>query len=261
MNAPGETGAAARRVVFITGATSGIGEACARTFRGRGDNLILLGRKVETLRALANELGEDAVHTIALDVRDRAALEEAVRVLPDAFSQVDVLVNNAGLALGLDKAQTANGDDWDVMIDTNVRAFAHMTRLVLPGMVKRNKGHIIAMGSVAGTYPYAGASVYGASKAFTEHFSLMLRADLAGTRVRVTSIEPGAVETAFSEVRFKGDKAKASEVYRGLEALTAADIAEVIRFCADLPDRVNINRLELMSIAQSFGGFTFQRSP
>lgn len=249
------------RTVFVTGATSGIGEACARTFRDRGDKLILLGRRAEALATLRAELGHDGVHTIALDVRDRPALEKAIAELPEAFRQIDVLVNNAGLALGLDKAQTASGDDWDVMIDTNVRAFAHVTRLVLPGMVSRNKGHIIAMGSVAGSYPYAGAAVYGASKAFTEHFSLMLRADLIGTRVRVTSIEPGAVETAFSEVRFKGDKTKASEVYRGLEALTATDIADVIRFCADLPERVNINRLELMSIAQSFGGFTFQRTP
>lgn len=249
-----------QRCVFITGATSGIGEACARAFQARGDKLILLGRRESALAALKSALGPETTHTVALDVRDRAALEAALAALPDAFRDIDVLVNNAGLALGIEKAQDANADDWDVMIDTNVRAFAHVTRLVLPGMVKRNKGHIIAMGSVAGSYPYTGGSVYGASKAFTEQFSLMLRADLTGTRVRVTSIEPGAVETSFSEVRFKGDKAKADAVYQGLEALTAEDIADVVRYCADLPDRVNINRIELMSIAQSFAGFTFQRT-
>ena len=254
------TDATRPRTVFITGATSGIGEACARAFRARGDKLILLGRRQAALQELAAELGEAETCVIARDVRDSNAVASDLAVLPEGFRDIDVLVNNAGLALGVDKAQDANADDWDVMIDTNVRAFAHMTRLVLPGMVKRNTGHIIAMGSVAGSYPYAGGSVYGASKAFTEQFSLMLRADLAGTRVRVTSIEPGAVETPFSEVRFKGDKEKADAVYKGLEALTAKDIAEVVRFCADLPDRVNINRIELMSIAQSFGGFTFQRA-
>lgn len=248
------------RTVFITGATSGIGEACARAFRERGDKLILLGRREPALRALAEELGREAAHVIALDVRDRAALTDALGAMPEPFRDIDVLVNNAGLALGVEKAQDANADDWDVMIDTNVRAFAHVTRLVLPGMVQRNRGHIIAMGSVAGSYPYVGGSVYGASKAFTEQFSLMLRADLTGTRVRVTSIEPGAVETPFSEVRFKGDKSKAAAVYQGLEALTAKDIADVVRYCADLPERVNVNRIELMSIAQSFGGFTFHRT-
>ncbi|MFO0664783.1 MAG: SDR family NAD(P)-dependent oxidoreductase [Polyangiaceae bacterium] len=247
------------RVVFVTGATSGIGEATARAFRERGARLVLVGRNEAALSKLQAEL-ED-VHAIALDVRDRAGLEKAIADLPPAFRDVDVLVNNAGLALGVDKAQNASGDDWDVMIDTNVRAFVHVTRLLLPGMVERNRGHIIAMGSVAGTYPYPGATVYGASKAFTEQFALMLRADLHGTRVRVTSIEPGAVETGFSEVRFKGDKSKAADVYRGLEALTAKDIADVVCFCADLPERVNVNRLELMSIAQSFAGFAFHRSP
>ncbi len=245
-------------VVFITGASSGIGEACARAFAERGRSLVLLGRRSERLEALAEELRVPA-HLVTVDLRDHDALAKACASLPEAFAEVDVLVNNAGLALGMEKATSASLDDWDTMIDTNVTALVHVVRHVLPGMVARNRGHIVNMGSVAGTYPYPGGNVYGATKAFVEQFSLNLRADLAGTRVRVTNLEPGMVETEFSQVRFKGDAEKAASVYRGLEALTARDIAEVVRFCTELPERVNVNRLELMSVAQSFAGFTLDR--
>lgn len=245
-------------VVFITGASSGIGEACARAFAERGRSLVLLGRRTERMEALAKELAVPT-HLVTVDLRDHAALASACETLPPAFAEVDVLVNNAGLALGMEKATAASLDDWDTMIDTNVTALVHVVRHVLPGMVARNRGHIVNMGSVAGTYPYPGGNVYGATKAFVEQFSLNLRADLAGSRVRVTNLEPGMVETEFSQVRFKGDAEKAASVYRGLEALTAADIAEVVRFCTELPERVNVNRLELMSVAQSFAGFTLDR--
>ncbi len=245
-------------VVFITGASSGIGEACARAFAERGHSLVLLGRRTERMAAVAKELAV-ASHLLTVDLRDHAALAHACESLPPGFAEVDVLVNNAGLALGMEKAAAASLDDWDTMIDTNVTALVHVVRHVLPGMVARNRGHIVNMGSVAGTYPYPGGNVYGATKAFVEQFSLNLRADLAGTRVRVTNLEPGMVETEFSQVRFKGDAEKAASVYRGVEALTAADIAEVVRFCTELPERVNVNRLELMSVAQSFAGFTLDR--
>jgi 3-hydroxy acid dehydrogenase / malonic semialdehyde reductase len=183
----------------------------------------------------------------------------ALHSLPTAFAEVDVLVNNAGLALGLAKAQEADWADWDTMIATNIRAVSFMTQQLLPGMVARNRGHIVNIGSVAGTYPYPGGNMYAASKAFVEQLSLALRADLHGTRVRVTNLEPGAVETEFSSVRFKGDSERANKVYAGLEALTANDIADLVRYVINLPERVNINRVEVMSIAQSFAGFSFDR--
>jgi 3-hydroxy acid dehydrogenase / malonic semialdehyde reductase len=251
---------AAMHTVFITGATGGIGEACMRAYRRDGHRVIALGRNANRLNALYTELGgSDWVLPLAVDVRDTKGLATAVASLPSAFAAVSILVNNAGLALGIAKAQDAVPEDWDTMIDTNVRGFMHVTRLLLPAMVARNAGHIVHMGSVAGSYPYAGGNVYGATKAFVEQFSLNLRADLAGTRVRVTNIEPGAVHTEFSTVRYKGDTEQAAKVYAGLEALTADDIADVVTYVTGLPERVNVNRLELMSIAQSFAGFTFQR--
>jgi NADP-dependent 3-hydroxy acid dehydrogenase YdfG len=240
--------------VLITGASAGIGAATARRYAALGHRLILSARREDRLRALAAELKTD-VQIIALDVRDQAAIEGALSGL-----DVDVLVNNAGLALGMASAQTATADAWQTMIDTNVTGLVHCTRVLLPGMVARNRGHIVNLSSVAGTYPYPGGNVYGASKAFVTQLSLDLRADLVGTKVRVTSIEPGLVETDFSRVRFGGDEQKAKATYAGMTPLTAEDIAECIVWCTQLPPHVNINRLEVMPVDQAFGGFAVHRS-
>ena len=192
------------------------------------------------------------VRTVVLDVRDRFAVEAALAELPAAFADIDVLVNSAGLALGLEPAHKADLDDWECMVDTNVKGLMYMTRGVLPGMVARRRGHVINIGSIAGTYPYPGGNVYGGTKAFVEQFSLNLRADLAGTGVRVTNIEPGMCETEFSLVRFKGDVERSAQVYRGTTPLSAEDIAECIVWTAALPAHVNINRLEVMPTCQSF---------
>jgi 3-hydroxy acid dehydrogenase/malonic semialdehyde reductase len=247
------------RTVFVTGASSGFGAAIARRFASSGARLVLAARRAPRLTALAAELAVP-VHVLPLDVTDRDAVARAVADLPREFAAIDVLVNNAGGAVGLEPAQEANLDDWDWMVDTNCKGVMYVTRAVLPGMVQRDRGHVINLGSVAGTYPYAGGNVYGATKAFVEQFSLNLRADLAGKRVRVTNIEPGMAETEFSLVRFKGDAEKAGAVYKGFPALSAGDVAEVIHFCATLPEHVNVNRLELMSVMQSFAGFSIKRS-
>ncbi len=245
--------------IFITGATSGIGEATARLFAERGHHLVLLGRRSDRLDALARELSNTV--TIAADLRDFDTVKKEIANLPESHREVTVLVNNAGLALGMETAQRADVTDWDTMIDINVKSLVRLTHLFLPAFVERNRGHVINLGSVAGTYPYVGGNVYGATKAFVEQFTLNLRADLFGTRVRVTNIEPGMVATEFSEVRFKGDKERAAAVYRGVDALTASDIAEAVRYVAELPERVNINRLEIMSVSQSFAGFAVKRDP
>jgi 3-hydroxy acid dehydrogenase/malonic semialdehyde reductase len=246
-------------IVLVTGASSGIGAAVARRFAASGARLVLAARRVDRLHALAAELSVP-VHVVALDVRDRAAVARAVAELPEGFAAVDVLVNNAGGAIGLELAPEADLDDWEAMVDTNCKGLMYVTRAVLPGMVARDRGHIINLGSVAGTYPYPGGNVYGATKAFVEQLSLNLRADLVGKRVRVTSIEPGMVETEFSVVRFKGDEARAQAVYKGFPPLRAEDVAETIHFCASLPEHVNVNRLELMSVMQSFAGFSVKRA-
>lgn len=250
--------AAPTQIVFITGASSGFGAAIARRFAARGARLVLAARRRDRLEALAREVGVPT-HVIELDVTDRAAVNAAVAALPDEFAEVDVLVNNAGGAHGLEPAQTADVDDWETMIDTNVKGLLYVTRAILPGMVRRDRGHIVNLGSVAGTYPYPGGNVYGATKAFTSQLSLNLRADLAGKRVRVTSIEPGMAETEFSLVRFKGDAEKARAAYHGFPPLSADDVAEAVVWCATLPAHVNVNRLELMSVMQSFAGFTITR--
>ncbi len=250
--------AAPTQIVFITGASSGFGAAIARRFATRGARLVLAARRRDRLDTLARELGVPT-HVIELDVSDRAAVNVAVAALPDEFAEVDVLVNNAGGAHGLEPAQTADVDDWETMIDTNVKGLLYVTRAILPGMVRRDRGHIVNIGSVAGTYPYPGGNVYGATKAFTSQLSLNLRADLAGKRVRVTSIEPGMAETEFSLVRFKGDAEKARAAYHGFPPLSADDVAEAVVWCATLPAHVNVNRLELMSVMQSFAGFTITR--
>ena len=246
--------------VFITGASVGIGAAIARRFARDGARLVLSARRLPELQALAAELSAPT-HVVALDVRDRGAVERAVASLPSDFADVSILVNNAGLALGVAPAHEASVDDWEVMVDTNCKGLMHVTRAILPGMVARDRGHVINLGSVAGTYPYPGGNVYGASKAFVANFSLGLRADLAGKRVRVTDVEPGMVaETEFSVVRLRGDEARAKSVYQGFPALTPEDVAETVWWCASLPAHVNVNRIELMSVMQSFAGFSVSRN-
>jgi len=244
--------------VFVTGASSGFGAAIARRFAASGARVIVSARRAERLKDLAAELGP-TVFPVTLDVQDRAAVFAAVSDLPAEFAEIDVLVNNAGLALGQDPAQTADLDDWDQMIDTNCKGLAYVTRAVLPGMVGRRKGHVISLGSVAGTYPYPGGNAYGGSKAFVHQFSLGLRSDLHGTGVRVTCVEPGLADTEFSAVRFHGDKAKADAVYTGMQPLTAADIAESVYWAATLPPHVNVNVIEMMATAQSFAAFQVAR--
>jgi 3-hydroxy acid dehydrogenase/malonic semialdehyde reductase len=244
--------------VLVTGATAGFGEATARRFAAEGSKVILAGRRTDRLDALKSELGGNA-HPLTLDIQDRDAVVAAIDGLPADFAAIDVLVNNAGLALGLDAAPDANLDDWDTMIDTNIKGLTYCTRAVLPGMKARGRGHVINIGSVAGTYPYPGGNVYGATKAFVHQFSLNLRADLVADNIRVTSVEPGLAETEFSLVRFKGDAEKAKGPYAGLKPLTGQDIAEAVHWVATLPDHVNINLVELMPTTQAFGPFAFSR--
>lgn len=245
-------------IALVTGATSGIGQACAEMFAREGARLVACGRRLDRLEALARRLPVP-VHVLPLDVRDRAAVESAVASLPEAFARVDVLVNNAGLALGLEPAHRASLDEWEQMIDTNCRGLVALTRLILPGMVERRRGHVVIVGSVAGSYPYPGGNVYGATKAFVHQFSQNLKADLAGTGVRVSSVEPGmTADTEFSLVRLK-DHEKARQVYQGMQALTAADVAEAVRWCLTRPPHVNVNVVELMPEAQGFGPFAVKR--
>jgi 3-hydroxy acid dehydrogenase/malonic semialdehyde reductase len=200
------------------------------------------------------------VHPLALDVRSRAGAEAALASLPADFSRVDVLVNNAGLALGLEPAHRASVDEWEQMIDTNCRGLVVLTRAILPGMVERGRGHVVNVGSVAGTYPYPGGNVYGATKAFVHQFSLNLKADLLGTGVRVTCVEPGMAETEFSLVRL-GDEARARKVYEGMKPLSGADVADAIHWCVTRPAHVNVNVLELMPESQAFSPFAVKRTP
>jgi 3-hydroxy acid dehydrogenase/malonic semialdehyde reductase len=244
--------------VLITGATAGFGEATARLFARHGHRVVITGRRRDRLDGLAGELGRLA-HAVALDVRNEAAVKAAVDGLPPDFADLDVLVNNAGLALGLEPAQDANMTDWDTMVDTNIKGLMYCTRAVLPGMVARGRGHIVNLGSVAGSYPYPGGNVYGATKAFVHQFSLNLRADLLGKNVRVTSIEPGLAETEFSLIRFKGDAGKAKTPYRGVQPMTADDIAAAIYFAVTLPPHVNVNVIEMMATNQAFGPFAIHR--
>jgi NADP-dependent 3-hydroxy acid dehydrogenase YdfG len=246
------------QIVFITGAASGFGAACARCYARKGAKLVLLDRLTEQLADLRDELAVP-VHTLAVDARDRAALVAEVDALPAAFADVDILINNAGLARGLAKAHTADLDDWDVMVDTNIKGVLYSTRAVLPGMVDRRRGHVVNLGSVAGSYPYLGGNVYGASKAFVNLFSPELRADLLGKGVRVTSIEPGLSKTDFSARRFGGDTESAAAVYKGAHALTPEDIADAIYWVTSLPDHYNINRIEMMPVSQSFSPLTIWR--
>jgi len=245
--------------VLITGATAGFGAAMVKRFHEAGSKVILTGRRQERLDEMAKSLGNERVHTVKLDVRDSAAVEKMVDDLPAEFAKVDVLVNNAGLALGLEPAQSAVWDDWDTMIDTNIKGLTYCARALLPGMCERDRGHIFNLGSVAGSYPYPGGNVYGATKAYVHQFSLNLRADLIGHNVRVTSIEPGLAHTEFSEVRFKGDTEKAKKPYQGIQPLRAEDVAETIFWAATMPRHVNINRLEVMPVMQAFNPFKFYK--
>lgn len=249
----------AGNTILITGATAGFGKACAERFVSEGAKLILTGRRQERLDSLKNTLGKNSVYTLKQDVRDREAISNLIQSLPEGFKQIDILINNAGLALGLEKAQDAKLDNWEQMIDTNIKGTLYYTHAVLPSMVARNRGHIVNLGSIAGTYPYCGGNVYGATKAFLEQFSLNLRTDLLGKQVRVTNIEPGMAETEFSDIRFAGDKARAKEVYAGVKPLTAEDIAETIFWCITQPAHVNINRIELMCTMQTPGGLAVHR--
>lgn len=245
------------RTVFITGGTSGIGEAAVRAFAAAGWRVVTTGRRADRLDALVASLG-DKVHTLAFDIRDRAALEAAIAGLPAEFAEIDALINNAGLALGTAPAQDAKLDDWQTMIDTNVSALVAVTRTLLPGLVAR-KGAILNLSSVAAIYPYAGGNVYGGTKAFVRQFSLGLRADLHGTGVRVTSIEPGMVETEFTVVRTGGNQAASDTLYAGANPMTGDDIAATLLWVAELPAHLNINTLELMPVNQSFAGFAVAR--
>lgn len=247
------------KTVLITGATAGFGAATARRFAKEGHKVVITGRRKERLDKMVSELGAERCHALNFDVADRAACLAAVEGLPAAFAKIDVLVNNAGGAKGLDPAQRANLDDWDWMVDVNIKGMAYMARAVLPGMVARGDGVIINIGSVAGTYPYPGGNAYGGTKAFVHQFSLNLRADLVGTGVRVTSFEPGLAETEFSLVRFKGDAEAAGKVYAGTQPLTPENIADLLYFVATLPANVNINVLEVMAEKQAFGPFVIKR--
>jgi 3-hydroxy acid dehydrogenase / malonic semialdehyde reductase len=248
-------------IVFITGASAGFGAAIARRFVADGASVVLASRRLDRLEALARELGGPSkAHAVQLDVRDRAAVERVVAELPEAFAAVDVLVNNAGLALGLQPAQNADLGDWETMVDTNVKGLMYCTRAFLPGMIERGRGHVVNLGSTAGEWPYPGGNVYGATKAFVRQFTMNLRADLLGTPVRVTDIEPGMVGgTEFSAVRFGGDQAKADSVYAGADPLTPDDIADAVHWVATRPARVNINTLQLMPVCQAFGPLAIHR--
>ncbi|HQA27580.1 MAG TPA: SDR family NAD(P)-dependent oxidoreductase [Candidatus Competibacteraceae bacterium] len=248
-------------IAFVTGATSGFGAACARLFATHGWKLIICGRRQDRLESLRAELAASVpVHAFPLDVRDEAAVNAAVAALPDEFAAVDLLLNNAGLALGLEPAQRCDMQDWHDMVDTNIKGLLYCTRAILPGMVERNRGHVVNIGSVAGSYPYPGGNVYGGTKAFVKQFSLDLRADLLGTRVRVTNIEPGLAESEFSLVRFKGDSAKAGQVYEGTRPLGPEDIADIVFWVATRPAHVNVNRVEVMPVCQAFAPFAISRA-
>lgn len=249
--------------VLVTGATAGFGEATARRFLAHGHKVVAVGRRLDRLEALKSSLPAEQqkkLLTLALDICDSSHVDTLASTLPAEFSKVTVLVNNAGLALGLEPAYQAKISDWDQMIDTNIKGLVHMTRAFLPGMVERKCGHVINIGSVAGLYPYPGSNVYGSTKAFVKQFSLNLRADLLGTPLRVTCVEPGLSSgTEYSNVRFKGDDDKAEKVYEGVHALSADDIAEAIYWTATLPAHMNINALEVMPVQQSFAGTTLHR--
>lgn len=245
------------RIIFITGATSGIGEGCARKFAAMGSDLILNGRNTEKLAELTAK-GVDVL-TLPFDVRDREAMRAALDSLEGKWKNIDVLVNNAGLVIGLDKEFEGNLDEWDVVLDTNVRALLTMTRMVVPGMVERGHGHIINIGSIAGDAAYPGGSVYCATKAAVKALSDGLRIDLVDTPLRVTNIKPGMVETNFTVVRYRGDKERADDFYKGIHALNGDDVAEVVYFAASAPAHVQIAEVLVMPTNQATGTISYKK--
>ena len=247
-------------IVFITGATAGFGAAMARTFVQNGHKVLISGRREDRLQALSAELGA-AARPLVLDVTDKASIKAALDSLPAEWQQIDVLINNAGLALGVTPAHESSLEDWDTMIATNCSGLVAMTRAILPSMVARGSGTVINLGSVAGDTPYPGGNVYGATKAFVEQFTLNLRADLVGTGVRASNLAPGLCGgTEFSNVRLKGNDAAAAKVYEGTEPLTAEDIANTAYWIATLPPHININRIEMMPTCQGYGPLNIKRS-
>lgn len=238
-------------IIFITGASAGFGEAISRKFIKEGHKVLGLARREEKLQKIQNELGKN-FHFIACDVNDIEKIKAALENLPKEFQEIDVLVNNAGLALGLDPAQKASIKDWEIMINTNILALVKITHFILPKMVSRGKGHIINIGSIAGTYPYPGGNIYGSTKAFVKQFSLNLRAELYDKNIRVSNIEPGLCGgSEFSIVRFGGDKSRADKVYENTQPLMPEDIAEAVFWCVSLPSHMNINRMEIMPTTQA----------
>lgn len=242
------------QIVLVTGASSGIGAACARIFAQNGARTILAARRMDKLEQLATEItgtygGE--VHLLQLDVCDRAQVEAILATLPPSWSAIDILINNAGLSRGLDKLQTGSIQDWEEMIDTNVKGLLYVTRSLLAGMISRGRGHVINLGSIAGHQAYPGGNVYCATKAAVKSISEGMKLDLLGTPVRISSVDPGMVETDFSEIRFRGDSDRAKQIYQGLTPLTPGDVAEVVFFCATRPAHVNINEVILMPVDQA----------
>lgn len=250
-----------KRIALITGASSGIGEACARKFAEGGYDLILTARRAEKLAKLKAELEAEGtkVKTLTFDVRDAEAAETAVDSLEPEWRKIDVLINNAGLALGLDKEYDGDPDDWNTMIDTNIKGLLTMTRLIVPGMVERNEGHVINIGSVAGDAAYAKGNVYCATKAAVKTITDGLRIDLAETAVRVTNLKPGLVETNFSNVRFHGDNQRADNVYKGITPLTGADIADVAFYAASAPKHVQIAEVLILATHQASGSVIYRK--
>ena len=245
--------------VLITGASAGFGKALAERLVANGHRVIGCARRLDKLNALADTLGE-AFLPVVMDVSDTAAIPQIIADLPADFSQIDVLVNNAGLALGTEPAQNASLDDWMRMTDTNIKGLIAVTHAVLPAMVARDSGYIINVGSIAGSWPYFGGNVYGATKAFVKQFSLNLRADLVGTQVRVTNLEPGNVAgTEFSNVRYHGDDDKAAQVYDGFKTMTGDDIGDILLWLIESPAHINVNRLEVMPVAQTYNGLTIAK--
>lgn len=251
------------RTVVVTGASSGIGEACARTFAAAGDRLVLVARREDRLAALAAELADahgTGSHTIALDVRDRSAVRATLGALPDAWRDVDVLVNSAGLAAGLDRFQDADPDDWDRMIETNVRGVLDVTRALLDGMIARGSGHVVNIGSIAGRAAYPSGSVYCATKAALDRITSGMRMDLLGTGVRVSTVDPGMVETEFSVVRFHGDEDRAAQVYAGVQPLTGQDVADAVAWVVDRPPHVVVADMLLLPLAQAGSGLVHREA-
>ncbi|WP_103614785.1 SDR family NAD(P)-dependent oxidoreductase [Campylobacter concisus] len=246
-----------KKTAFVTGATSGFGEVIARRLSQEGYKIVALARREDRLKKLASELGD--THIIVADIRDKKAVFDAVDSLPDKFKDIEVLVNNAGLALGQEKTIDAKVEDFETMIDTNVKGLIYSTKAVLPLLYKQEKGYIFNLGSTAGSWPYPGSNVYGATKAFVKQFSLNLRNDLVGTNIRVTNIEPGLCKTEFSEVRFKGDKTKADSIYEHTNFITAEDIATILLNCLNMPESVNINRVEVMANTQTWAGLAIEK--